>query len=129
MTEIIMTNGGFVRVVIDGEPCSKANSRKITVNPKTGKKEVVKSAKARAYEQYAAYALRPLPELLVGPLVMTAALYYASEQPDLDESLILDVLQRKVYKNDRQVREKHIFHAIDKARPRAEILIQPKVVW
>lgn len=35
------------------------------------------------------------------------------------------LVQAGVYRNDRQVREKHIRHAIDRANPRAEILIEP----
>jgi hypothetical protein len=27
--------------------------------------------------------------------------------------------------NDRQVREKHVFHGIDRANPRIEVLIEP----
>ena len=74
---------------------------------------------------------------------ITLRIYYATERPDLDESLILDVLQDRfktfgsgdtkrrelvqkgVYQNDRQVREKHIFHAIDRKNPRNEVLIEP----
>jgi Holliday junction resolvase RusA-like endonuclease len=34
-------------------------------------------------------------------------------------------VQKGVYRNDRQVREKHVFHAIDRANPRAEIEVEP----
>ena len=44
-----------------------------------------------------------------------------SRRPDLDESVILDCLEGKVYKNDRQVKAKHIFWGLDKENPRAEI--------
>ena len=70
---------------------------------------------------------------------ITLNIFYATERPDLDESLILDILQdrfdgkrearvlvqRGVYRNDRQVREKHVFHHIDRANPRAEIEVEP----
>jgi hypothetical protein len=75
-----------------------------------------------------------------GPVRVFIWIFYASERPDLDESVVLDVLQAKlskiekgktrevirrgVYVNDRQVREKHIFHRIDKANPRAEIVVE-----
>jgi hypothetical protein len=32
---------------------------------------------------------------------------------------------RGVYRNDRQVREKHVFHGIDRANPRAEVTVEP----
>jgi hypothetical protein len=34
-------------------------------------------------------------------------------------------VQKGVYRNDRQVREKHVYHAIDRANPRAEIEVEP----
>lgn len=102
---------------------------------------MIKSEKARAFEQS---ALMQIPaaakQMLTGELSATIRLFYSSERPDLDESVILDVLQAKfegtgkarvlirkgVYLNDRQVREKHIYHAIDRANPRAEIEIAPR---
>lgn len=75
---------------------------------------------------------------------VTMRVFYATERPDLDESVILDVLQAKyspvvkgqtrevirrgVYINDRQVREKHVYHGIDKRNPRAEIEVEPLTV-
>jgi Holliday junction resolvase RusA-like endonuclease len=78
-----------------------------------------------------------------GPVSVTLHIFYASERPDLDESVVLDVLQdryktveqdgekvrvlvqRGVYVNDRQVREKHVFHGIDRANPRTVVQILP----
>jgi Holliday junction resolvase RusA-like endonuclease len=42
----------------------------------------------------------------------------------LDESLILDLLQGLVYKNDRQVKERHTYWGLDPENPRAEIIIE-----
>ena len=55
---------------------------------------------------------------------MTAHLYYASRRPDLDPSLILDALQGRVYRNDRAVREMHLYHRLDRENPRAEIFLE-----
>lgn len=132
----------MIRLTILGQPCSKANSRQIVTIG--GRPSVIKSADARAYERD---ALRQIPPAarrrLEGPVRMTIWIWYASERPDLDESLILDVLQDRwqrnkatgeralvqagVYRNDRQVRERHVYHAIDRANPRAEIVIEPIV--
>ena len=132
----------MIRLTILGQPCSKANSRQIVTIG--GRPSVIKSADARAYERD---ALRQIPPAarrrLEGPVRMTLRIWYASERPDLDESLILDVLQDRcqrnkatgervlvqagVYRNDRCVREKHVYHAIDRANPRAEIEIEPMV--
>lgn len=112
-----------VRVVILGEPASKANSRQIVMIG--GSPRVIKSAKARKYVRDAELQVRPIKPLLTGPLRATIRIWYASERPDLDESVILDVLQGRIYANDRQIRERHTFHGIDRANPRAEIIIEP----
>lgn len=124
----------MIRLTILGEPASKANSRKVASIG--GRPRLIKSAKALAYERD---ALRQIPpaarQRLEGPLCVTLRIWYATERPDLDESLILDILQDRyvgagearklvqagVYRNDRQVRERHVFHGIDRRNPRAEI--------
>lgn len=110
------------RGIIFGEPASKANSRQlVTIN---GRPAVIKSKKARSYADDVARQILPLRPLLTGQLRFTATIYYASNRPDLDPSVILDALQGRVYANDRQVREMHLFHALDKRNPRAEIAIE-----
>jgi Holliday junction resolvase RusA-like endonuclease len=112
----------IVRILIRGEPASKANSRRIVM---FGKRPAsIKSEKARDYERAAALQVRTLPRLLEGPLRVSMWILYSTERPDLDPSLILDVLQGRVYANDRQVREMHLYHAIDRHNPRAEIVIE-----
>lgn len=114
--------GPEIAVTILGEPCSKANSRRL-VN--FGDRPAsIKSAKALAWVKSAQKQLPRLPQLLTGRLRVDMTIYYASERPDLDESLVLDVMQGYIYKNDRAVREKHVRHAIDKANPRAEIVVR-----
>ena len=100
---------------------------------------VRKSDKALAYERDALLQIpRGARAMFTGPVRVTIRIFYASERPDLDESVVLDVLQaqyvkvkgerrlaaRGVYLNDRQVREKHIYHGIDKFNPRAEIEVE-----
>jgi Holliday junction resolvase RusA-like endonuclease len=127
----------MIRLTILGQPCSKANSRQIVTI--AGRPTPIKSKEALAYERD---ALRQIPpaarQRLEGRLRMTLRIWYASERPDLDESLVLDVLQDRykgagearvlvqagVYRNDRQVRERHVYHAVDRANPRAEIEIE-----
>ena len=41
----------------------------------------------------------------------------------MDESLILDLLEGRVYENDRSVKSKFIQHGLDKESPRAVIVI------
>jgi Holliday junction resolvase RusA-like endonuclease len=131
-----------VKITILGEPASKANQRKLVTfgRGEKARPALIKSDKARDYEKT---AIMQIPHgarlMLEGPLRVTIHVHYASERPDLDESVILDVLQAKfapardgprqlvragVYANDRQVREKHVYHHIDRANPRAEIEVE-----
>lgn len=128
----------MIRLTILGEPASKANSRREAVNRATGRRMVIKSEKALSWQASALQQIPPAARVqLALPVRVDMRIYYASERPDLDESLILDVLQdqyvkvggqrvisqRGVYRNDRQVREKHIYHAIDKKNPRTIIQV------
>jgi hypothetical protein len=121
-----------------GEAASKANSRMLVM---LGDRPAsIKSEKARTFEHD---AVRQIPAAarrrLVGPVRVTLRIFYTSERPDLDESVVLDVLQDRykgtgdarvlvqagVYRNDRQVREKHVFWGLDRVRPRVEIEVEP----
>lgn len=59
-----------------------------------------------------------------GDLKFIATIYYASRRSDLDESLVLDLLQDYAYKNDRQVKEKHVKWGLDRSDPRVEIRVE-----
>jgi len=116
-----------VSFTIRGEPASKANSRQLVTLRKKGEEPrpaSIKSKKARAYEHNAQYQIPRLPILMIGPLRATIRIWYTSELPDLDESIILDVMQGRIFRNDRQVREKHVFHGIDRSNPRAHVTIE-----
>lgn len=111
-----------VSFVVFGEPASKANSRQLV--HLNGRPAFIKSAKARAYERDFQLQCKRLDELMEGDLSVSITIHYASRRPDLDESVILDCMQGFIYTNDRQVKEKHIYHRLDKDNPRAEITVQ-----
>lgn len=130
----------MIRFTILGEPASKANSRQIVTI--AGRPSSIKSKKARNYETDALMQIPPAArQRIEGPVRVTLRIWYASERPDLDESVVLDVLQDRyvrakegaerrlvqsgVYRNDRQVREKHVYHGIDRNNPRAEVVVEP----
>jgi hypothetical protein len=125
-----------------GEPASKANSRVLsTIGPADNKRTILrKGNKALAYEEAALRQIPPRFRLrLEGPLGVRLRIFYATQRPDLDESIVLDVLQDRtvlreragvkervivqngVYRNDRQVRMRVVEHGIDKHHPRTEI--------
>ncbi len=134
---------GPIEFVIYGEPASKANSRELaTIGPKDARRTIFrKSDKALEYEKNALRQIPPRARLqLQVRVAVTLRIFYATERPDLDESVILDVLQNRyakvketgqrvlvqagVYVNDRQVREKHVYWGLDRLSPRAEIRIE-----
>jgi len=110
-----------INMTIFGEPASKSNSRKVVAI--RGKVRVIKSAKALAYAKSFALQCCALGEVLTKDVSLTIHIYYRTRRPDLDASLIMDCLQGPVYKNDRQVKELHLFHHIDKENPRSEITV------
>lgn len=143
-----------IEFTILGQCVSMKNSKQIVTIG--GKPKPIKSKDALKYE---ASALKQIPpaarQMLKGEVRVTMRMYYASELPDMDEALLLDVMaarykkqkgkliktapgeyaygpservlvQRGVYINDRQVRSKVIDHFIDKINPRVEIEIEPR---
>ena len=108
--------------IIFGEPASKANSRKVV---KIGNvSRLIKSSKALKYSDMFKQQCRPLATLMIGDLRVIMRIFYASRKPDLDESLILDLMQGLIYHNDRQVKEKHIYWGLDTENPRTEIIVE-----
>lgn len=140
----------MIRLTILGEPASKANSRELaTVGPKDKRRTIFrKSDKALDFESSALLQIPPAARVrLECEVAVDVRIFYASRRPDLDESVVLDVLQDRwkpakkdkagneisprtlvqsgVYRNDRQVCEKHVWRRLDKANPRVEIKIRP----
>lgn len=120
-----------------GQPVAKANSRRAVVI--RNRPSFIKSADALAYVKSARLQIPTRARLMIDvPVALTMHLYYATRRPDLDESVILDVLQpvyrgtgraralveRGVYLNDRLVRERHVFWGLDAENPRAEIEVR-----
>ncbi len=107
--------------IILGEPASKANSRKVVRIG--GMSRLIKSKKALNYSDMFKQQCKPLATLMTGDLRVVMRIYYATRKPDLDESLILDLMQGLIYQNDRQVKEKHIYWGLDAENPRTEIIV------
>lgn len=143
----------MIKFTILGQCVSMKNSRQI-VRLKNGGARLIKSNEALAYERTAQMQIPPSArQMLEGPVRVTLRMFYESERPDLDGALLLDVMasetamvagkiekvangqfvqkqtkqlvRRGVYINDRQVREIHMFHGIDKRNPRVEVEVEP----
>lgn len=112
-------------ITILGQPASKSNSRKkVYIH---GKPRFIKSERALIYSKVfkqQCLLLYPKPELLKGDVILFIKVFYGSRRPDLDESLIMDLLQGVAYDNDRQVKEKHIYWGLDRDNPRCIIHVR-----
>ena len=111
-------------LIIQGELASKANSRKlVTIG---GKPRFIKSEKALNFERLALMQIPTDHRIgMTGPIRMTATIYYASRRPDLDPSLLMDILEHAgVYANDRQIIEQHLIKKLDPMNPRVELLLE-----
>ena len=111
-----------VTFTVYGEPASKANSRKMVLIK--GRPALIKSQKARDYVKTFEQQCPVLEVPTTEDVVVEMMIYYASRRPDLDESLILDCMQCRVYKNDRQVKQKFIYWGLDKENPHSVIRVR-----
>jgi len=108
---------------IFGEPASKANSRRLVA--RGGKPMFIKSEKALTYAESFKQQCPDFYHPFECDVCVEMTIYYASRRPDLDESLILDLLQGVTYLNDRQVKRKVIDWGLDKENPRCTIRVTP----
>ena len=111
-----------VTFTVYGEPASKANSRKMVLIK--GRPALIKSQKARDYVKTFEQQCPVLEVPTTEDVVVEMMIYYASRRPDLDESLILDCMQCRIYKNDRQVKQKFIYWGLDRENPRTIIRVR-----
>ena len=111
-----------VTFTVFGEPASKSNSRRLVTIK--GRPAFIKSDKAIKYLKLFGEQCPDLDVKYEEDVRVDIVIYYASRRPDLDESVILDAMQGKVYANDRQVKEKYIRWGLDRGNPRAVIRVQ-----
>tara|TARA_R110000737_G_scaffold4179_4_gene13832 strand:+ start:5231 stop:5689 length:459 start_codon:yes stop_codon:yes gene_type:complete len=108
-------------ITILGEPASKANSRRLVLMG--GKPRFIKSKKALLYSRNFDLQCLVRKEMFEEDLSIAIKIYYRTRRSDLDEALILDLLQGRVYKNDRSIKSKYVEHGLDKERSRSVIVI------
>jgi|TARA_R110002124_G_scaffold46426_1_gene139368 Holliday junction resolvase RusA-like endonuclease len=116
-------NESVYSFVVLGEPASKSNSRRLVTIK--GRPAFIKSKKAIDYVKNFQKQCPAVNPLMEGYLEVEMTVYYATRRPDLDESVILDCMQDKIYKNDRQVKSKIVRWGLSKSNPRAEIEVRP----
>jgi len=114
---------------VDGQPPRKSNQRRLVTRGRGPKAKamIIKSDAARAYVEHFAlsvpgeYRDRAFGSLEEN-LRVDVVVYYTSRRPDLSVELIKDCLENAgVIKNDRYIREEHLYGFVDKENPRTSI--------
>jgi len=101
--------------IVEGETASKSNARQMV---RIGRRLIpIKSKKALAYKDCFERLAPTINPLIDGDVLLFCHIFYATRRPDLDESLIMDCLEGKAYKNDRQIKAKIIIHGLDRKSP------------
>jgi len=108
-------------IMIVGEPASKANSRRLVIIG--GKPRFIKSKKALNYSKDFKKQCPTRKELFEEDVFVAIKIYYATRRPDLDASLILDLLQDCTYPNDRLVKGQYLEWGLDRKNPRSLIVV------
>ena len=106
-----------------GEPASKSNSRRL-VRIK-GSVRIIKSAKELNNKDEFLKQINAPDEPIEGDVELGVVVWYATRRPDLDVSLIMDLLQdAAVIRNDRQIKIIRAYHQLDKENPRSVIAVR-----
>ena len=114
-------------MILLGNLQSKANRRRNVTNRRTGKPMFIKSEAALAvFEDMVRQAQAQWKkDALTAPCRLTAHIYYSSRRPDLEDSLLMDILQSAgVVKNDRLIFEKHVWKELDRDNPRVVVEVE-----
>ena len=111
----------LIACTILGEPASKANSRRLV--SMRGKPRFIKSKKALAYSEAFLLQCPVKKDLFSEDVFVAIKIYYASRRPDLDPSLILDLLQDRFYTNDRLVKGQYLEWGLSKNNPISLIVV------
>ena len=113
--------------IITGQPPRKSNQRMIVSRGRGGPPMVIKSKEAR---EYLSHFIASVPEKyrdlnlgsLKDDLRLDIIVWYTSRRPDLSIELIKDCIETAgVIKNDRYIREEHLYGFVDKQDPRISI--------
>lgn len=112
---------------IKGQLQSKANSRSLVTNRKTGRILFIKSKPARVWTDHAIIEMKRIwknqPPYL-DPVALMGVVYYQSKRSDLSIELLMDAIEKAgIIGNDRQVYEICFQKKFDKLNPRVEFTL------
>lgn len=106
-----------------GEPASAKNARQmVTIH---GKPRLIKSKKALSYAKAFDSQCPIADPILEGDIALWIDVYYKSRRPDLAcVDFIQDLLQEKIYLNDRQVKASGSLWNLDRENPRVRVRVR-----
>lgn len=113
---------------IEGRPPRKSNQRQLVTRGRGGKPMFIKSKEAR---EYVSNFSEKVPDKfkqkwgsLEDDLRVDIHVWYPDRRSDLSIELILDCLEKaEVIKNDRYIREQHVYGYTDKENPRISVTL------
>jgi len=113
---------------IVGRPPRKSNQRQLVTRGRGGKPMFIKSKEAREYmENFSEKVPDEYKQewgSLKEDLMVKIYVWYPDRRSDLSIELILDCLEKaKVIKNDRYIREQHVYGDVDKENPRISVTL------
>ncbi len=117
---------------IDGRPPRKSNQRQLVTRGRGGKPMFIKSKAAREYmsnfSEKTPVKFKQKWGSLKDDLRVDIHVWYPDRRSDLSIELILDCLEKaEVIKNDRYIREQHVYGHVDKENPRISITLFQKL--
>lgn len=99
-------NKFFFCDIIYGTLYGKANSRKIIINKRTGKRIIIKQDGAHRFVRDFMLQVKKPQKAYTGSAALSAIVYYPDNRQDLEIELLKDCIQRAgIIKNDRQIVE------------------------
>ena len=106
-----------IKTIVLGQLPRKSNGRR-----KTRWGGLIKSQDALDYEVSFIFQIpNELRLHLTDKISLTATIYYRSNRSDLSDELLCDCIEKAgIIKNDRQIKEKHLYCRVDKENPRVE---------
>ena len=114
------------KATVQGQLMSKSNSRRLVMFGR--RLASIKSAKANAFTesfilQSKAWDHKGWP--YQGDVILTARVFLPSRRQDLDDSLLCDCIQKAgILKNDRSIKGKQLFWALDRDKPRVSFWLE-----
>lgn len=109
---------------IFGESAGRGGDIQRVRHPVTGQPMRVHTGAATRFRENVRRQVGVLADQMEGELRLTARIYNRDNRARMDASALVDMLQGRIIKSARQIREMHIYHGVDRGVPRAELCVE-----